>query len=199
MASKQHEARSLMDESLPNHDFSAAYEISINAPASVVSECLLHLDFNELWLVRLLLTLRTGKRMLRSGVPTDLRQRLQGTGFVILGDVPNEEVVIGVVGRFWRPDGGRCLNLTANDFAEFSRSGFAKAAWNLKLRSESPRSTVLSTETRIKCFGKGALWKFRIYWTLVGPFSGLMRKAILKRMKTEAESRVEPNSSEVAD
>jgi hypothetical protein len=44
MASKQHEARSLMDEFLPNHDFSAAYEISIKSPASVVSECLLHLD-----------------------------------------------------------------------------------------------------------------------------------------------------------
>jgi hypothetical protein len=47
---------------------------------------------------------------------------------------------------------------------------------------------VLSTETRIKCFGRAALWKVRIYWSLVGPFSGLMRKAILKRAKTEAES-----------
>ena len=33
-----------------------------------------------------------------------------------------------------------------------------------------------------------ALWKFRAYWSLVGPFSGLMRKAILKQVKTEAES-----------
>jgi hypothetical protein len=199
MASKQHEARSLMDEFLPNHDFSAAYEISINAPASVVSECLLHLDFNELWLVRLLLTLRTGERLPRNRKASDLRQRLQGTGFVILTDVPDEEIVIGVAGRFWRPDGGRCMELTAKDFAEFSRSGIAKAAWNFKLWCESPRSTVLSTETRIKCFGQGALWKFRIYWTFVGPFSGLMRKAILKRVKTEAESRVEPNPSKVAD
>jgi hypothetical protein len=188
MTSKQHEARSLIDEFLPNHDFSAAYEISINAPASVVSECLLHLDFNELWLVRLLMSIRSGKWLPRNRAPSDLRQRLQGTGFVILADVPNEEVVIGVVGRFWQPDGGRCLNLTANDFAEFSLPGYAKAAWNFKLRSESPHSTVLSTETRIKCFGQGALWKFRIYWSLVGPFSGLIREAILKRVKTEAES-----------
>jgi hypothetical protein len=47
---------------------------------------------------------------------------------------------------------------------------------------------VLSTETRIKCFGRAALWKFRSYWSLVGPFSGLIRKAILKQVKTEAES-----------
>ena len=91
------------------------------------------------------------------------------------------------------------MELTAKDFAEFSRSGIAKAAWNFKLWCESPRSTVLSTETRIKCFGQGTLWKFRIYWTFVGPFSGLMRKAILKRVKTETESRVEPNPSKVAD
>jgi hypothetical protein len=188
MASKQHEARSLMDEFLPNHDFSAAYEISINAPAPVVSECLLHLDFNELWLVRLLLTLRTGKRPPRNRKASDLRQRLRGTGFVILADVPNVEVVIGVAGRFWRPDGGRCLDLTAGDFCGFARAGYAKAAWNFRLRIESPECTVLSTETSIKCFGQGALWKFRIYWTFVGPFSGLMRKAILKRVKTEAES-----------
>jgi hypothetical protein len=52
------------------------------------------------------------------------------------------------------------------------------------------RRTVLSTETRIKCFGRAALWKFRFYWSLVGPFSGLIRKVILKQVKTEAESTV---------
>jgi hypothetical protein len=46
-------------------------------------------------------------------------------------------------------------------------------------------SSVLSTETRIKCFAQAALWKFRLYWSLVGPFSGFMRKAILKQVKTD--------------
>ena len=177
-----------MDEFLPNHDFSAAYEISIKAPGSDVYECLLRSDFSELWLVRLLMTVRSGKLLPRSRVPTDLRQRLQGTGFVVLADVPNEAVVIGVAGRFWRPDGGRCLDLTADDFVGFSRPGFAKVAWNFKLRAESPESTLLSTETRIKWFGT-ALWKVRLYWSAVGPFSGLMRKAILKQVKTKAESK----------
>jgi hypothetical protein len=117
MATRPLEARSLMDEFLPNHDFSAAYDISINAPSSVVCECLLRSDLNELWLVRLLMSIRSGKWLPRNRMPGDLRQRLQGTGFVILGEVPNEEIVIGVAGRFWRPDGGRCLDLTADDFA----------------------------------------------------------------------------------
>ena len=188
MANTSIEDRPRIDEFLPKCDFSAAYEIRVNAPTSVVYQCLLRSDFSELWLVRLLMTVRSGKLLPRSRVPTDLRQGLQGTGFVILADVPNEAVVIGVAGRFWCPDGGPCLGLTADDFVGFSRPGFAKVAWNFKLRAESPESTLLSTEIRIKCFGT-ALWKFRLYWSVVGPFSGLMRKAILKQVQTKAESK----------
>jgi|SRR5271169_5782735 len=188
MASRSLEGRSLLDQFLPDYDFSARYEIRINAPASAVYQCLLRSDFSKLWLVHLLMTVRSGKRLPRSPMPGDLRQRHQAAGFVILAEGPGDELAIGVAGRFWRPDGGRCMDLAAEDFAGFSRSGYAKAAWNFKLRAILPESTVLSTETRIKCFGRAALWKFRIYWSLVSPFSGLIRKAILKHVKAKAES-----------
>jgi len=187
--SRASEARSGIDAFLPKYDFRAAYQISINAPSSTVYECLLHSDFSDLWLTRLFMTLRTGRRMPRHR-PGDLRQRLQGTGFVILEEIADDELVIGIAGRFWRPDGGRCMDLTAADFMEFSRPGYAKVAWNFRLRAESPESTILSTETRIQCLGPRALWKFGIYWSLVGPFSGLIRKAILQQVKTKAEGRM---------
>jgi hypothetical protein len=180
--------RSRIDEFLPTHDFSATYELHIDAPTSVVYRSLLRSDFNELWLVRLLLSIRSGRLLPRNRQQTDLRQRLQGTGFVILDEVPAEELVIGVAGRFWRPDGGRCLDLKTDDFVRFSRPGWAKAAWNFKLSAQSPQSTVFSTETSIKCFGSSAFWKFRFYWTVVRPFSGLIRKLILKQVKSAAES-----------
>ncbi len=41
MTARLVEARSLIDECLPSHDFSAVYEIRIEAPASVVYERLL--------------------------------------------------------------------------------------------------------------------------------------------------------------
>lgn len=130
---------SRIDEFLPTHDFSAVYEIGIDAPAPVVYECLLRSDFSEAWLVRLLMTVRSGKRLPRTREPSDLRRRLQGTGFVILDDVPGEELVIGVAGKFWRPDGGRRLDLTTGDFGGFSRPGYAKVAWNFRLKTESPK------------------------------------------------------------
>jgi hypothetical protein len=189
MANTSIEACPRIDEFLPNHDFSARYEIRITAPASVVYQSLLHSDFSQLWLLRFLMAVRSGKRKPRTRVPSDFRQRLQQTGFVILADVPGEEIVIGVAGRFWRPDGGRCLDLAVGDFVGFCRPGYARVAWNFKLRADSLESTVLSTETRIKCFGLAALWMFRLYWSFVGPFSGLIRKAILKQLKVESESQ----------
>jgi hypothetical protein len=123
MANPSIEDHPRISKFLPNHDFSARYEIRITAPASVVYQSLLHSDFSQMWLLRFLMTLRSGKRMRRIGVPSDLRQRLQGTGFVILAEVPGEEIVIGVAGRFWRADGGRCVGLTANEFVGFSRPG----------------------------------------------------------------------------
>jgi hypothetical protein len=179
---------SRIDKFLPDYDFAASYGIRINAPASVVYAQLLKLDLNQLWVVRLLMTLRLGRRMENRPVPGDLPQRLRGTGFVLLEETLGEEMVIGVAGKFWRPDGGRVMELTANDFSEFSRPGYAKAAWNFRLQADSPKSTALSTETRIKCFGPGALLRFRIYWALIRPFSGSMRQAMLNKIRTEAES-----------
>jgi hypothetical protein len=180
---------SLIDDLLPTSEFSATYEIVVDAPAPVVYDCLLHTDLSDIWLLRLLMAIRTGKRLLRNRTPGDLRQRFKGTGFVILGEVPNQELVIGVAGRFWRPDGGRCTDLTAEDFVGFGRHGYAKAAWNFKLLG-SPRSTTLSTETRIKCFGKTATLKFGAYWSVIAMFSGLIRRAILKQVKRKAEATV---------
>jgi hypothetical protein len=66
MANTSKEGCPRIDEILPHHDFSASYDIRVNAPASVVYEHLLSLAFSSLWLVRLLMTVRSGKRYLRS-------------------------------------------------------------------------------------------------------------------------------------
>lgn len=47
--------------------------------------------------------------------------------------------------------------------------------------------TQLTTETRIQTFGRSATLKFRAYWLLIGPFSGLIRKAMLSEVKRIAE------------
>jgi hypothetical protein len=134
------ETHARIDEFLPDYDFRSVYQIRINAIRSVVYECLVESDFTDLRLTRLLMTLRNGKRMPRlDNRHRNLLQRFDGTSVVILEEVPSDEIVIGVAGKFWRPDGGRCMDLRAADFINFSRSGFAKAAWNFMLRADLGR------------------------------------------------------------
>jgi len=51
-------------------------------------QSLLRSDFSQLSLLRFLMAVCSGKRMPRVRVPSDFRQRLQGTGFAILAEVP---------------------------------------------------------------------------------------------------------------
>lgn len=192
-------ANSLLDGFLPDWHFRRTYEIRINAAPSVVYERLLVTDLHSPWIVRLLLSLRTGRWMKCCRPAGGLRESFEGSGFVILDEVPGEEIVVGVAGKFWRPDGGRYLDLRAADFVGFSRPGYAKAAMNFRLRAGPPEvsssgkaggkgvATVLSTETRIWCCDRRALWRFRLYWVVVESFSGVIRKAILKQVKAEVE------------
>jgi hypothetical protein len=92
------ETRLLLDEFLPIHDFSAATKSPISAPRYVVYRTLLRADFSRVRLVRLLTALRTGKWMPRNAELKALRQRLEGGGFFILSEVPDQELVIGVAG-----------------------------------------------------------------------------------------------------
>jgi hypothetical protein len=72
-------------------------------------------------------------------------------------------------------------------FTGFREEGCVKAAWNLRITDTDGASCELSTETRIQYFGGAARRKFRLYWTLVGPFSGLIRRALLSAVRLRAE------------
>lgn len=98
-----------------------------------------------------------------------------------------EEIAYGIVGQFWRPSGGRKAIDSLKEFEAFIQPGYAKAAWNFSFSRLSPQITQLRTETRIRTYGRAALWKFRTYWLLVAPFSGLLRRIILRDVKRRAE------------
>jgi hypothetical protein len=55
------------------------------------------------------------------------------------------------------------------------------------IRETTDASCDLSTETRIQYFGGAARRKFRFYWTLVGPFSGTLRRVLLSGIRRRAE------------
>ena len=103
------------------------------------------------------------------------------------GAVPGEELVFGLAGRFWRLDGGLERLAGPEDFRAFAKEGCVKTAWNLRVVEAGPRGSRLITETRVLCLGAGARRKFRLYWALIGPFSGAIRMALLRGVKRRAE------------
>ena len=156
---------------------------AIAAPPEAVWDALHRADFGRSRAVRLLLWLRGLGR--RSALR--LADVVAG-GFVALGARPPNELALGAVGRFWTPSGGRRRLADADAFRRFEEAGCAKAAWDFRLEP-SGDGTLLSTETRVYCLDAKSRRRFLVYWRLIGPFSGLIRREILKVVAREAERR----------
>ncbi len=169
----------LIDEFLPKYDFVETHEIAIRASAETVFNAVDEVDLSESWIVRGLIFLR--------GLPSEhLRLReLRGSNFEILGTRKNEELLIGLAGKFWTL-GGNLQKVNADNFREFDKKGFAKAVWNFSVDAEGNK-TRLKTETRIRCLDDESRRSFGFYWTFIQPFSGLIRKEMLKIVKQKAE------------
>jgi len=103
----------------------------------------------------------------------------------LLGKNPGEEILLGLVGRFWTRSGG-IRRLDGDSFRKFTEPDFAKTVWNFYL-SEKENQTVLSTETRIACMDDRSRRNFKIYRTFIRPFSGIIRQEILKVVRRETE------------
>jgi len=106
---------------------------------------------------------------------------------VKVAEDPGRELVFGIAGRFWRPDGGLRKIPNRDAFVAFVEDGFAKGAWNLRIEPVDGGACDLTTETRVQCFGAAARRKFRLYWSLIGPFSGMIRRALLRDIRRRAE------------
>lgn len=173
----------LADQHLPVYDVIMRHErrVAVSAPAAWAA--LQHADLGGSPVTRVLLALRGLRR------PAATRRltlaRLPDAGFLRLGEEPGREVAFGLVGRFWTPAGGR-VRVTPEAFRDFSRPGYAKAVWTFSVTGEAPGTTRLATETRVACVDAASRRRFRLYWLVVRPFSGLIRRAMLRAVAREA-------------
>ena len=170
----------LIDTFLPDYDVSKKHSIKIDAPVGVVYNQIYHLDLSGSFPIRLLFKLR--------GLPSSALtlQGLEEMGFAKLGAVQNEEFLMGLIGRFWSINGD-LQKIDANSFTSFNKAGYARAAWNFRTIEEGDGRTLLTTETRVQCTDEVSARRFRIYWSIVGPFSGWIRKEALRIVKRETE------------
>ncbi len=170
----------LIDRFSPHYDVSAQYQINIQAPIERVYQAARFMDMSDSRIVRWLFRLRG-----LHGTSLTLEGMLKW-GFVFLADIPREEIVFGLIGRFWTRS-AQVQSLDADAFIQFNRQGFAKAVGNMAFMSQGNGSVLVTTETRVHCLDQASRRYFRRYWLLIGPFSGLIRKEWLRLIKQQAE------------
>ena len=169
----------LIDDFLPRYDAAKRHQTIINSPLENVYDALRKTDFHVSFLIRLLTNIR--------GISFPKHfEEITRIGFILLAEKQNEEICFGIVGKFWTL-GSDCIQIHSNEFRNFQQRGFAKAVLNFSFQSETETVTLLKTETRILCFDSPSKIFFRLYWMLVSPFSSIIRKEMLRLIKTNAE------------
>lgn len=182
---------SAINEYMPRFDVRERHRVIVNAPADAVFAAVRSVDLRDSPVISWLFRLRelpgslSGRRRRRLGLDID---GLLRSGFVLLEKRAGDEILLGLVAKPWTPAGG-IQRVTAEEFRCLRSREFAAITWNFRLR-RGKAGTVLSTETRVLCATRRTRMLFRAYWTIVGPFSALIRREMLRLVKREAERGV---------
>ena len=180
----------ILAEFLPQHQFQESHALTINASPEETFSALRSLDFSRSWIIRLLFGLRMASALFareggRGGKLGYSFKDLEKFGFVKLAERSNKHIVYGLVGKFWEPDGG-IHKIASQEFGKFHDPQMAKLTWSFHV-VEHEKGSKLSTETRVKCMGDPAMWRFGTYWTMIRPFSGMVRMEMLKAVRDKVE------------
>ena len=188
----------LIDDYLPEFDVVERHGLVIRATPARVWDALRAADFGRSPLLATLLALRALPSLLTAPHRTlrRFRERRAGRltldtffsrGFVLLEERPDREMLIGLEGRFWTATAD--LRPTdARRFREALASGLARVAWDFRAEPLPDGCVRLTTETRVRCADAATRRRFRAYWLLVRPGSGLIRGAMLRAIRRAAES-----------
>lgn len=186
-----------LDNILPQFQVNERHSVTIQASNEEIFSVLLDSEdiassviFKTLIKLRELPTAFSGQQQeLFSKNPLRLQELMQQADFAVLGGKKNQEIVFGFIGQFWNLFDLNIIKITSlSKYLNFKKKGYAKAAINFYCEPH-PQGSTLSTETRIYLPDKHSLLKFRLYWFLIRPFSGLIRQIILKKIKRLSQKK----------
>jgi hypothetical protein len=172
-----------LDEFLPVFEFSERHRLPIAASPERIDAAVRSVSLTDIPAARMLWWLRrlgrpygdSGKPFVAGALPNS----------VVLDDVPGEGIVLGLTGQFWRIGGGDRGQRprTREEFLAHDRPDACKAVFDFRVGPG-----LLSTETRVHVPDRAARRKFRLYWLVIRPFSGLIRILFLRAARRRAEA-----------
>ena len=160
---------------VPRADVVEVHALEVGSAPEAAVAAALAVTAAEAPLLRRLFLLRG----IRARADLPVWEAMQRAGFVAAG-----EATLAAVVPPWRPRGA----IRAGDpDLQGGLRGFAEPGWAVvavDFRAEEGR---LVTETRVRCTDAAARRRFRAYWLVVRPFSGLVRRSWLAAAKRRAE------------
>lgn len=163
---------------MPYYTFNETHEKIVNCPIESVYQIAKDFDLSKSRIITFLFKIR--------GLPTkrmNLQSFINDIGFTKLEENDPYESLVG----FWT----RIKIEKVPSYEEFSNNSISpwlKAVWNFQFEELEKGITKVSTETRVLCIAPITKITFRLYWTIIKPFSGLIRKKMLNIIKNDAES-----------
>ena len=186
-----------LDRFLPTYHFNEVHSIEVQASASTLFRAIKEMTPSELSPVfRLLFWIRSlparlvGKSDAGFAPSQPLLKQFE-SNFIFLADVPDREIVFGMIGQPWKLTGDQAIRLAEpQEFVQFERPDYAKVAANFCV-SEGSRDGrfKVSTESRIYIADATTRKKFARYWFIIYLGSSYIRTLMLQAIKRRAEQR----------
>jgi hypothetical protein len=181
----------LIDRFIPSYDYREFHSIRVHCSREEAFRAIRELTPAEfpsfVWLLfwlRGLPARLTGRTYPRVKPNSPILEQLASTGFVAMDEAGDREIVIGLIGQYWKPTGGIHMISSAEEFLTFDRLDLALAAMNFTVVDGSAfGKCLITTETRIYVADPAARRWFRLYWTMVRPGSALIRRFWLQALK----------------
>lgn len=188
---QQPASTTLLASIMPTYDVQEVHSIHIDAPPAKTYAAILAVTPGEIALARPFLWLRTLPTRVGGGrgINDDVWNRpfLSMPNTAILGRVPDREIVIGLIGQFWKlRDGERVPVHSREHFMTFNHSGFAVSTLSFHVDPQDGGSRV-TTVTRVRITDPESRRAFLRYWRAIGTGSAVLRRTWLRAVKARAE------------
>jgi hypothetical protein len=173
----------LLNFFLPDYFLREVHHLAVRSSPAETYQAICGFDMSEVSWINSLFRLRTvlDKKKSTSSHLT-LRDAYRNGGFVLLNEIPDQELIVGAIGKIWRP-AIAFKKVDSFEYADFHQPGFAKVAWSLQCEPRISGGTFCSFEVRVGATDSVSAAKMRGYYSLIGPFSRAIRRSVFAFFK----------------
>jgi hypothetical protein len=138
-----------------------------------------------------------GNKSTGMDIRKSILSQIQSGDSVILEELAPGEIVFGMIvkgreGRFWKKSDNKISIASTEEFLAFKDPEYCWVISHFLVKdTANPGKVIVRTESRTMGLSVQAAKESKPYWSVIRPFSSLIRRLMLKAIKTRAEILME--------